>query len=89
MSQQKTVSPPTSCPEVEYDGGVEDGQKREETTNFLFSYVISRSSADDSLSTEQVQTFQSVNDQVHVEEREEAAIAVGKRLAQLGECNCF
>ena len=81
MSQQQTVLPATTRSSVEFDG--EDREKEVETTNFLFSYVISRSSNDTSLSTEQVQTFQSVNEQVG--EREGAAMQVGRRLAELGK----
>ena len=79
MSQQTTVGPPAS----RLGSDSEDRQEeREETTNFLYSYVFSRSSADASLSSDQVEVFQSVNREVGGGEG--AAIEVGRRLAQLG-----
>ena len=80
MSQQKTVGPTASRSEVEDDG--EDKQKQD-TANLLYTYVFSRSSADTTLTTDQVETFQSVTRDVGTSEG--AAIEVGRRLAQLGK----
>ena len=79
MSQQTTVGPPASRLVSDSE---ERQEEREETTNFLYSYVFSRSSADASLSSDQVEVFQTVNREVGVGEG--AAIEVGRRLAQLG-----
>lgn len=82
MSQQATVGPPSSSSRLGVDG--EDRQEeREETARFLYSYVFSRSTADTSLSSDQVEVFQSANREVGVGEG--AAIEVGRRLAQLGK----
>lgn len=80
MSQQKIVGPTASRSEVEDDG--EDKQK-EDTANLLYTYIFSRSSADTTLTTDQVETFQSVSRDVGTNEG--AAIEVGRRLAQLGK----
>ena len=81
MSQQKTVGPTASRSEVEYDG--EDKQKEEDTANLLYTYVFSRSSTDTTLTSDQVETFQSVSRDVGSSDG--AAIEVGRRLAQLGK----
>ena len=80
MSQQKTVGPTAARSDVEYDG---DDKQKEDTANLLYTYVFSRSSADTTLSVDQVETFQSVSRDVGTSEG--AAIEVGRRLAQLGK----
>lgn len=82
MSQQTTVGPPASISRLGVDGG-ERQEEREETTSFLYSYVFSRSTADSSLSSDQVEVFQSANREAGG--GESAAIEVGRRLAQLGK----
>ena len=82
MSQQTTVSPPSSTSRLGVDG--EDRQEeRDETTHFLYSYVFSRSTADSTLSADQVEVFQHANREVGGGDG--AAIEVGRRLAQLGK----
>ena len=82
MSQQTTVGPPSSTLRLGVDG--EDRQEeRDETTHFLYSYVFSRSTADSTLSADQVEVFQHANREVGGGDG--AAIEVGRRLAQLGK----
>jgi hypothetical protein len=82
MSQQTTVSPPTSSSRLGPDG--EDRlEERDDTTHFLYSYVFSRSTADSSLSADQVEVFQNANREIGGGDG--AAIEVGRRLAQLGK----
>ena len=81
MSQQTTVGPPVL--RLGADGEERQRKEEEETTSFLYSYVFSRSTADTSLSSDQVEVFQSANRETGG--REGAAIEVGRRLAQLGK----
>ena len=80
MSQQKTVSPPSATSRAE--SGSEDAQKERETSNFLYSYVFSRSSTDTTLTSEEERIFQITNSEVG--DVEGAAVQVGRRLAELG-----
>ena len=81
MSQQKTVSPPSATSRAESGG--EDAQKERETSNFLYSYVFTRSTTDTTLTSEEERIFQITNSEVG--DVEGAAVQVGRRLAELGE----
>ena len=81
MSQQKTIVPTGASSRAESNG--EDVQKERDTSNFLYSYVFTRSSTDTTLTSEEDEIFQITNREVG--DVEGAAVQVGRRLAELGE----